>query len=269
MSNFTSAEQRATGAAFDAFVEHTAAVLRDPKIVAQLGDTALELQQLNTSAFLPNMRGGKFVMPPSHERTLNVAVVPLTEEQATNAYGLVAPLYESSPWVWPIRGAAVSKRYGLELSQELASLFEDVPREAAAGPTALGLNPRDFANMRPRYDRIQPGIYATSRPVVLIRSEVLEGGQIAAAGIHAHELVHASDLLTDGPLLATRTYRGASELRAHHVSADIFGMSTDDVPGKETSLRINALRQQQIGATPYPYAPTPELMQKMAANGII
>ncbi|HSX35687.1 MAG TPA: hypothetical protein VLH84_02005 [Patescibacteria group bacterium] len=267
---FVSAEQRLASASFDTFVQYTDGVLRDPAVAARLGGIASDLRSVNSSAFLPNIRGGTFVVPRRQRGTDNLAIVPLTDEQADNAYAVTAPLSAEPPVrEWSAQEAASSTRYGLELAEELEAVFQDGPQGEANAPSLKGLRPGTMATTRATFGSEADGLYWATRPVLMIRNRLLHSGAVACGATVAHEEVHALDILEDGPLYGTLTYGGATELRAYHVGATIYRVYDVDTLEAQESILLDLLRKQEVGNTSWPFTPNALLMNAMIRTGKI
>jgi len=269
--SFASSEERAAFEVFNRFVEAGNQVLRDPAVIARLGNVACELDEILNTAFMPNLRHGVFVAPEFQRNCDNLAVVPLTDEQADNAYEVTAPLDTEFPVrIWSPQEAATSARYGLALPEELEALSQSGPEGTAKTPVK-GLRPKTLARTQTQWGR-EPepdGRYWIKRPKLLIRRSLLLGPPEASGAVMAHELVHASDLMEDGPLYATPLYGGASELRAYHVGAEVYRITGVDGLEAEDSKWLDSLREQEIGHTDWPFTPNQALMDAMRASGKI
>lgn len=270
MSHYTSPEQKAISAAFDSFQSHLAETLSNPAVRAELGEIAVELEHIHSTAFAPNLREGLFVIPREHEGNDNLAIVPLTEEQADNAYEVTAPLNEGGPVrIWPGSEAATSARYGLELPDELNSLFQEGPPGDANAPSLRGLRPNTLARTTASLNRTSNGTYWVSRPNLMIRRRLLKENPIENAALIAHETIHVSDLLEDGALYGTLTYRAATELRAYHIGATICKAAHHDSPLARDWVFLDMLREYEIGNTDRPFTPNHFLMSVLQKEGKI
>jgi hypothetical protein len=268
--SLSSSEQLAASAAFDGFIEATNNILLDPAVVAHLGEIASEVQRVSDTAFLPNIRNGRFEIPMSQKGNDNLAIVPLTDEQADNAYEITALLNTEPPVrAWFRQEAVKSSRYGLELADELDAFFQEGPPGAANAPALKGLRNGTTARTAAIFGCTPDGLYWVSRPNLMIRSRLLELGSLVGGATVAHETIHVADLLEDGPLYGTLTYGGATELRAYHVGAAIYRVTGIDTPDGRDSIWLDSVREQEIGNTTRPFTPNSALMDTMIRTGKI
>lgn len=271
MSYHPNPEQNAVSKAFDNFQAHFVETISNPTVRAELGEIAIELEHIHSSAFVPNLRNGLFVIPKKHKGNDNLAIVPLTEKQADNAYEVTARLDEGEAVrTWgSYSEAATSTRYGLELPDELDSLFREGSPGEANAPSLKGLRSGTLARTTASLNRTSNGTYWVSRPNLLVRRRLLDDSPSENGALIAHETIHVSDLLEDGALYGTLTYGAATELRAYHVGATICKAARLDSALARDSMRIDALREQEIGNTDKPFTPNPLLMSVLQKEGKI
>lgn len=272
---FISGEQREASRAFDAFIEHTEETLRNPAVAAELGAIATEILQITDTAFLPNIRSGTFLVPEQQRGSANLAFMPLTEEQADNAYAITTSFAEE-PGIrfWSADEAAVSERYGLELPGELEAIFRKGPEGGLKGNTnsvgLKGLRPSVLARTQATIGLTPSGEYWAARPRLMIRSSLLQKNPPEACGaMVAHEAIHASDALEDGPLYGAYTYGGASELRAYYVGAVVARLTGAVSADGQNPAQVEKLRLQELAHMNGPFTPNATLMRVMADMNVI
>jgi hypothetical protein len=267
---FRSTEQRARSDAFDQYVASTDQFINNPMVIAELGDHAASLKQINDGLFLPNKRGGYYLLPRQEKHTGNIPFVPLYQAEAYHALDLIDPLLRKYQYSWPSSEAFHSEKYNLDLPEELKLLYEEDTHEEADTPNIRGIREFTLAKVQARIDMTPARTeFLMTRPVLMARMKTIGAGAAACAAVLAHEESHIVDLLEDGPLFGTMTYAAATELRAYHVSDAISRASGMKVMNDETYAWVDTLRRTEIKDTSCPYTPHRELVRRMASIGII
>src|SRR5579863_2711364 len=111
------AEQIVRAQAFDSLVEATTNTLRDPVVSLMIGDIATELTAIIASAYLPDYRHGRWHVPRSQRNSMNLAIVPVSDQEATGSYAsMIAPLLDDYPLSWPLLPVNTSALYGIDVS---------------------------------------------------------------------------------------------------------------------------------------------------------
>jgi hypothetical protein len=264
MSVFFSYQQRRRSAFFDIVTETTDTLLQDDRIALALGPIATELAELNHKAFLPDFKHGQFVVPRSQKDTANIAVAPVNHRQAARVEQIVRPLLSGCISRWPVTETMTSERYGI--STIPTKVNEPSPNAAAKKAAGFRVTTaaRTMSNISNDKD-----YFTVSRPIVAMRHNLLKGvGNISCGATFAHELVHASDILTDGVAYSGFLYGAASECRAYNVDATISQIALGSVTNS-VSRKMEALRKEHIGDSVHPYTPNTALLQAMVRLDVI
>lgn len=270
--SFPSAEQRANAQAFDYMVSSADAALRLPEIAAQLGPLAADLLAINDTAFLPNFREGRFVLPREQEDTSNVAIVPLTDEQATNVYSLNLDESLQSKIVhsWSSRQELFTGSYDFSIEESaLRTLFISTLEHQNSAPTDDGLRPHVFARTMSQIC-FAAEEYSTKRPIIVTRPVVAKEGPLACAAIVTHELSHARDMLKDGALYASPEYAASSELQGYFVSKAHLNLA--DFPSiiRENTDAVESFRQKaKLGEEEHPFSSNPWIVGRLKKMGVL
>ncbi len=266
---YSRSERLSQIAAYDRYVENAEQALQNSRVANRLGDLAGELLQMLNICFLPNVRSGRFVIPVHKKLEEKVAVLPITNIQATHAHDVMTFYRTERPAkTWVKDWSAASDRYSLDLSDKidahyngLSSLGEEEYR--------LGFAPRVTALTWYDYRRSNNGEYQVLWPRILVRRKLANHEVLTTYGATlAHELVHAADILADGPIFDMAEYICASELRAYHVSAIIHEETGTMTDAGRYDLSIDVHRQLENPDT-QPFRPTPRLQDYLVGMGCL
>lgn len=262
---FFTSEQRRTTSAYDRFVEDANEAGTHPEVVAALGELASEIQSVINASFLPNFRGGRFVVPENQKNSENIAIVPLTGRQAKRAYLLTEPLEEGIFRTWDANEPILSDTYNLSLSQAAKDgILNDWQTRGSrfVRNDPRGLSRYVLAQASMYTSQIDDNTYGISRPYIMARNALIDAK--LSRSVIVHEAVHAIDMLRDGPLFEMVGYVAATELRAYHVGATVcraFGDVTSS--DAQNSFWVEELRQRHIENHERPFTPNETLVHEL------
>ncbi len=284
---YVSMERRSLSSAFDSFVESTDKALRNPLVATKLGSLTSELLRINQTVFLPNLKDGAFHIPSSQKNSDNVALVPLTNQQADQTDVVMAPMTDDRQvrYFTPEQSTQ-SITYGLNMTlSEIDSFFDAVPAPEASGETSDSNNPppKQYINAeyRPntlaktsttvhRYKGVKdPGFreYSVSRPLITVRRSILSEGDAICGSLVAHEYVHALDAVTDGPMYLTQKHDVASESRGYHITAVVLRAFGIDTPMARSFIELDDFRASQVSDARYPFLPNQPTTDRLISDG--
>jgi hypothetical protein len=274
----TRAEYQEGCRAFDRTMQAMDLVLRDPRVIQEIGGLSMQLLEVAQSSFFPNLKDGRYVEPPSRAEDAGPAIIPMTDTNADHANELIAPLREDFIWQRPAASAGIFRPYNIDVAQEIEEMLNEGPAETEVQSSlAKGLRPNSGARTQALVGISEDGLcHVTSRPVVTIREKHIAKNLTLAGAIAAHEAVHALDILENPLGYATLSGGVASELRAYHVTAAVYETGLEPPKSSDSAfwvegLRRAMLRERQLmtGQATDLYAPSPAVVEQMVARGIV
>jgi len=266
----SSIEARRRVKAFDAIVEQTDHALRHPEVIAQLGDTATKLIDMNSRVFLPDLRHGELIVPPSQLATPNPALFPANQAQLMDNGKLLNQIEEQLVFSWKPAGKTIDAP-PYDISMDVDTIrkyyFDEVEPEIQEDVVTPTRTTKRRAVTGNRSVMTAKGNFLSSRPVIRVANIIAKAGRARCAGISAHELTHAGDVIAFDPIFINDFTNAAGETRAYHVQT-VIDSAHGGSEGTEDLNRIEALRRSEVDPM-RPFHPTQAIVDMMRAEGRI
>ena len=271
----SNAETCSRGEAFDQIVEQTGRALRSPEVAQIIGQSlTTELLELHSQLFLPDVRDGVALLSDGQKNKAAPALLPITAQEVPALHDMTDELMDSFIRHWPLgvmRAAGyariASATYGIEADIDDVEFWMKNPPPVKKYDTNEGPgHPLTVTCTNAKLDKDRLSV---ARPIIVMQYDRLFQYPDEVPSGTAHELVHARDVLQDGPLMVSEAHTIASEYCAYHVDhaiGTVVGHARDTenlLPGIVETFRKEHADPER------PFAPTLEMIIKAHELGIV
>ncbi|HEX4774244.1 MAG TPA: hypothetical protein VH234_01895 [Candidatus Saccharimonadales bacterium] len=255
MLGFTHPEQAQRAQAFDALIETTSTVLQDTTVADKLAVLNTDLLSMIQNAVLPNIKNGSIRLPRAARNTDNIALLPVTTDEARENLVLSAELATPTPRRKEIilEQAGHLNCNGVDPSIMAEEFIKEMIRDRTGAPVDTDLDPT--AGRYAHYNwgtitAIHPDgkkLFYIARPLILIDRALLDRPKGQQAATVVHESVHADDynsveIIDIGP--HTRdAFDSYSELRAYHAAFVINKATGINMDKNNMTAGVERVRQ--------------------------